>query len=195
MKVIRLFYLVIIVGMASLLMSTIHGPSSSGSPASHTGGPGEQSCATAGCHDDNAINAGNAKLSIDFGGAESYKPGKTYKIKVRIADANINRFGFQLVALKGLNNENAGKFKITDVERTQLVYNRKELLDREYVTYSFHGTGATSDGVAEWTMDWKAPGLNSGAVRFYLSGLSANDNENDKGDFVYTNSFILNEIK
>jgi len=42
--------------------------SSAGAPASHTGAPGEQTCATSGCHDDNTVNSGSAVLTIDVAG-------------------------------------------------------------------------------------------------------------------------------
>ncbi len=39
--------------------------SSSGAPASHTGAPGEKTCATSGCHDDHLINSGKASLCLN----------------------------------------------------------------------------------------------------------------------------------
>jgi hypothetical protein len=166
--------------------------SSSGAPASHTGAPGEKTCATAGCHDDNALNSGAAKLTIGVasGGVTKYVAGQTYPITIRISDANSSRFGFQIVALDQTAN-NAGVFAITDPGRTQFMVNQHELADRKYITYTFSGTDATSSGAAEWTVNWTAPATTSGNVTFYAAAVSADDDGTDKGDVVYTTNNTL----
>ena len=165
--------------------------SSSGAPASHTGAPGEETCATSGCHDDNSVNSGDAKLTIEAGTATNYEPGHTYPITVRITEPSVERFGFQILALKNSDNSNIGTFQLTDIKRTQFIKNQYSLLSREYVTYTFYGTDAISSGVGEWTVNWKAPSTNVGPITFYASGVSANDNETDKGDHVYTKSAVI----
>lgn len=165
--------------------------SSSGAPAGHTGAPGEGTCATIGCHDDNSVNSGQAQLDIDFGAITHYVPGQTYPIKVRISDASVERFGFQVVALVDGDTSNAGTFLITDSVRTQTTKSAYQFQSREYVTYSYNGTDAVNTGLGEWTMNWKAPSTNKGAITFYASGVSANDDENDQGDHVYTKSKVL----
>lgn len=166
--------------------------SSSGAPASHTGAPGEQTCAAAGCHDDNRVNRGSAKISLDISGdATSADSGRTYDVKVRIVDAHVKRFGFQLVALDARTDSVAGHFVITDSLRTQIVTNMYKLKDRSYVTYTFAGTDAIKDGIGEWTMKWKAPVRPSNDVTFYLAAVSANDDMSDKGDKVYTGRYSL----
>lgn len=176
------------------IMSTMPERSSSGAPASHTGAPGEVTCTTSGCHDDNQLNKGTATLTIKVGdGITNYVPGQTYKIKVKIADPSVNRFGFQLVALANQTNLMAGSFEILDAGKTQLLTNDKVLTDRSYVTYTFNGTDATSSGTAVWYVNWTAPSTNVGPVTFYAGGVSANDDMTDKGDYVYTTSVsILN---
>ncbi len=172
------------------IMSMAPEKSSSGAPASHTGAPGDGTCATGGCHDDNALNAGTAQLSIDLGSVTKYVPGQTYPVTVRITDPSVMRFGFEIVALTG-DNGMAGSFKITDTYRTQITKNQYALFDRHYVTYSYDGTDAVVPGKGEWTMNWTAPATNIGPVTFYASGVSANDNENDKGDHVYTINKVI----
>jgi hypothetical protein len=86
-----------------------------------------------------------------------------------------------------------GKFTITDKERTQLVSNSYELKDREYVTYTFNGTDAVSNGLGEWVVNWTAPENATKPVVFYVAGVSANDDMSDKGDKVYTRSFTFNK--
>ena len=162
--------------------------SSSGAPASHTGAPGDQTCATIGCHDDNSVNVGTANLTIDLGQASHYVPGQVYTIKVRMTDPSVERFGFQILALGSDNNNSVGTFKITDTYRTQITTNPTQLNGRHYVTYTFDGTDAVSSGVGEWTVNWKAPATDMGPVTFYASGVSGNDDETDQGDHVYTQS-------
>jgi hypothetical protein len=178
--------------LAFVLLSATLSKSSSGAPASHTGAPGEMTCATSGCHDDNEINKGTASLSLEFGSNEtSFKRGQTYPIKVKIADAKKERFGFQLVALDSKSQKNSGEFKILDSVRTQIVANRHKLTDRKYLTYKFNGTDATGDGFAEWTVYWTAPEDSKKAVTFYLAGVSGNDDMTDKGDKVYTANYTI----
>lgn len=167
--------------------------SSSGAPGAHTGAPGEQTCATSGCHDDNVVNSGKASLSIEVGSSvANYVPGKTYAVKVSISEPNVKRFGFQLLALNKSTLSSVGTFQIADAGRTQLVKNTQAFADREYVTYSFNGTDATSEGMSEWIVNWTAPSTDVGPVAFYAAGVSANDDMTDKKDHVYTSSKMLN---
>ncbi|MBL7813348.1 MAG: hypothetical protein JNL57_14090 [Bacteroidetes bacterium] len=177
-----------------ICLSLTLGPSSSGAPASHTGAPGESTCAKSGCHDDKAINTGTAKVKIDPGTTGPYAPGKTYTLSVSITDAGSKRFGFQLTALDSLNAK-AGKIKISDAESTQMLHNTFMLQDREYATYTFGGTGADSPGKKTWKLQWKAPASGTGPVTLYAAFVSANDDETDKGDHVYLHSIKLEELK
>lgn len=177
---------------AFLIIAATPNRSSSGSPASHTGAPGENTCTTSGCHDDNKLNSGTATLSIEMGNKlKEYVPGETYPIKIKISDADKMRFGFQIVALNSKTNENLGAFQITDLERTQIVKNTKALSDRNYVTYTFKGTDAVSNGQGEWTVNWTAPTSGQLPVTFYVAAVSANDDMTDKGDHVYTSSLTV----
>jgi len=185
----------ILVASFAILTAMVNGPSSSGSPAAHTGAPGEKNCATSGCHDDNALNSGNAEIGLDLGGASAYSPKKTYPITISISDPAIKRFGFQVVAISEATGKSIGRFYITDPKKTQLLSNDAQFPDREYVTYTFDGTEAISDGNASWTFQWKAPSKDAGAVKFYVGAVSANDNENDKGDIVYLKNWLINEGK
>ena len=88
---------------------------------------------------------------------------------------------------------NLGIFIITDTKRTQTVKNAYTLKEREYVTYTFNGTDAVSNGVGEWIVNWVAPKNSSEPVTFYVGAVSANDDMTDKGDKVYTTSLSLNK--
>lgn len=176
-----------------LLIAATIKKSSAGAPASHTGAPEEKTCATSGCHDDNAINKGTASLSVSLGeNVDHIIPGKTYPVKIRITDPNVNRFGFQIVALESKSLNNEGVFSIVDSIRTQTVKNAYGLKERNYVTYTFNGTDAVSSGVGEWVVNWTAPSSLRKPVTFYVAGVSANDDMSDKGDKVYTTSLTIN---
>lgn len=183
------------IAVAAIIMgASMPGPSSSGAPASHTGAPGEKTCATSGCHDDNTVNNGSALVSIDVGGGQTnYVEGNVYPVKIKISDTNKKRFGFQITAMGATSNTNLGTFLITDSIRTQVVKNLYELKERDYVTYTFNGTDAVSNGVGEWIVNWKAPSNCSEAITFYVGAVSANDDMTDKGDRVYTKSLTINK--
>ncbi len=127
-----------------------------------------------------------------MGTATKYTPGQTYTIKVRITEPSIERFGFQLVALLNNDSSNAGTFLLSDFKRTQKIKSQYAFKDREYVTYTYEGTDAVDSGMSEWIVTWKAPLTNQGSVTFYASGVSANDDESDKGDYVITKSTVIN---
>lgn len=174
------------------IMAKLPEASSSGAPAAHTGAPGEATCSAGGCHDDNAVNIGSAILTIDMGTA-NYTPGHTYPVKISITDPSVTRFGFQLVALTNANS-NAGTFHITDTKRTQIIKNQRKFADREYVTYTFYGTDAVAAGTAEWTMSWTAPSSDTGPITLYAAGVSADDDESDQGDHVYTKQLAVHPL-
>lgn len=178
---------------AFLVIAATIKKSSSGAPASHTGAPGEETCATSGYHDDNKINSGTAKVDLTFGDNETeFLPGHTYPVKVKISDPNVTRFGFQILALESKNSAEQGTFQITDSIRTQIVKNAYKLQDRKYVTYTFNGTDAVKTGEGEWVVNWTAPKESKKPITFYVGAVSANDDMSDKGDKVYTKSFTIN---
>lgn len=165
-----------------ILISAINKPTSSGAPSASTGGGGEQTCAMSTCHDDNSINSGTAQLSVEI--ADMVKVGEDATIKVKIKDVGKTRFGFQVTALDESNNK-VGEFIITDTERTQILGGNNSFPNRQYLTYTYLGTIAT-DGEAEWEAKWKS--TTKGKVTFYVAGIAANNDGQDKGDFTYTTS-------
>lgn len=163
-----------------ILLSAINKPESSGAPSASTGAPGEQTCAMSTCHDDNSVNSGTAQLSIEI--PATIKAGEDATIKIKIKDAGKTRFGFQVTALNDANKK-VGEFIITDSERTQTLGGNTSFPDRQYLTYTYYGT-LDNDGEAEWEAKWKTE--TKGNVTFYVAGISANNDGQDKGDFVYT---------
>ncbi len=167
-----------------------------GAPASTTGAPGESSCAKSGCHDTFGENQGSAILALEVGeGITSYVPGNTYPVKISIRDDLIVRFGFETVILQDANKNNAGTPVLTDADRTQIITNSNTLQDRLYVTYTYAGSNAVSSGLGQWEFDWTAPAAGSGSVTIYLGAVSANNDDTDDGDHVYTGTLSLAEDK
>lgn len=180
--------------VAALLLSATIRKSSSGAPASHTGAPGEKTCAVSGCHDDNKINSGTAELGLELGNGETtFVPGHTYPVTVKITDPTVNRFGFQIVVLENQSLKDMGTFQIRDSVRTQVVTNAYTLKDRKYITYTFNGTDALTEGYGEWTIQWTAPPDAKKPITFYLAAVSGNDDMSDKGDKVYTARYTFKQ--
>lgn len=185
MKINKLY--LILACVPFIIFGTIADPFSLGAPVSSSGAPGELTCAQSGCHDDNQINTGTAQSSITFSDINGqYVPGQIYQVKVRIDDIGINRFGFQLVAIKNADQKQAGAFIVTDSLRTHIMKNTIAFQDREYVTYTYLGSSALASGYNEWTINWQAPASDVGPVTFYVATLSGNDDATDKNDFSYT---------
>ncbi|HRE57115.1 MAG TPA: hypothetical protein PLW09_04780 [Candidatus Kapabacteria bacterium] len=162
-------------------------PHSAGAPVSSTGAPEETTCATSSCHDTAPLNSGNAVTDFHINGLEQgqyYIPGHTYRMHVIVAEPEVMRFGFQIVAVNK-EGKNVGTFLITDADRTQSMHNEIRLTDRQYLTYTYAGTSAVETGKGEWTFDWKAPETME-EVTFYLATVSANNDGTDKGDYSYT---------
>lgn len=166
-----------------ILVSAINKPNSGGAPSASTGAPSEQTCAMSTCHDDNGVNIGTAKLSIEA--PDSIGLNEEVTLKVSLEDVDKIRFGFQVTALDQ-NNKMVGEFIVTDDERTQVLGDNSNFPDRKYLTYTYMGTLSKAGG-AQWEAKWK-PTNYTGKVTFYVAGISANNNGNDKGDFTYTTS-------
>ncbi len=113
-----------------------------------------------------------AQLLEDGAPITEYEPGEDYTFRLTINTSNPpERYGFQVVALQGAQNANAGTwdsppsgFRLTNIS------------NRQYVE---HNSARTSN-VLE--IKWKAPVAGSGAVRFYAAGNAVNFNGSTSGD-------------
>jgi hypothetical protein len=177
---------------AGIVTANLNRKMSAAAPASSTGGPDENHCSSAGCHDDKSVNIGKAISNVSIEGLvdEKYTPGKKYKVIVSIEDADIKRFGFQLTALFA-DKTKAGMLENIDENRTQIISNYVDLKDREYITYTYNSTLAKQIGKTDWEFYWTAPNMNKGDVQFYVGTVSANDDGTDKGDFTYKSNLKI----
>ncbi len=192
MKKIKIVTLSIMILFSLLCLNSFNYKSTTtGAPPGHTGAPDEQTCAKSGCHTGNTINSNLGKLSINLNGLESYELGKTYTISIKMSQSNINRFGFEMVALRTKDQKSSGTIVMSDFLKTQIMQGPNQFSAREYITYRFPGTNPTENGATEWKFDWIAPSQNDGPVTFYAAAIAANNDASDLGDFTYTSTYEL----
>jgi hypothetical protein len=181
MKSPRNFLLVVFtLGTSIFLLSN-----SGGAIAESTGAPREQTCGRSSCHNV-ASNQGNATIDVEFpDNGTKYQAGKTYALKVSIANAEAPlRNGFQIVALDA-QSKNVGEWILTDAANTQ-IENGFTNADRRYVTHTSSGNRVNS-----WTMSWKAPASNVGNITFYLAVIDGNSNGSNSEDMLYTTTKLI----
>ncbi len=178
---------------AVALLSFEQGINSNGAPIASTGAPLETTCAKSTCHNTYAVNSGEGLLDLQIAGnaGNSYTPGATYRLTVSLNQNNINRFGFQLQALKNTDNMQAGTLVITDSLRTQTLAGGNEFTGRNYATYKYAGTEPYTNGLGQWSFDWIAPEAGAGDITFYYAGVAADNDGTDYGDLVYTKQLTL----
>lgn len=116
---------------------------------------------------------------------EDYVPGTTYTMEIVGSVSmgqNPDGYGFQMVVLDTLSDEQAGEFlSYGDNVRNNVVK------ERNYVMQS----APRSDGT--FTAEWKAPEENTGPVKVYVSILAINGNNNTNGDRVFTTDIMFEE--
>lgn len=171
-------------------------------PAQRTGAPGESNCTS--CH---GGGSGNEIFQLTTLPAliTEYIPGQTYNFGLGLIDPGMVRFGFEVTALRDSDNSPAGTFDTFIDSRVTTVSGG----GRTYVCHTTNGVTSPSDppdpqdgtwwsatpssDPAVWAFQWTAPAAGTGDVTFYASGVSANGNNDDSGDFGYFGSMTLTE--
>lgn len=165
---------------------------SAGAHPGATGAPGDGSCADAGCHTGNVVQNDTKVNSLIFPTADStYIPGQTYLVKIKVTNAGIKRFGFEVGALFEGTNKNAGMMKLAEAGRTQLLSHKINNDTRYEVTHTQNGNAPTTTGTIEWTFNWVAPATNQGNVIFYYATNSTNNNAQVTGDNICLSKFTV----
>lgn len=149
---------------------------SSQAPPGNTGSPGDganNTCAKSGCHV-GTVNSGSGNVSIDASDipATGWLQGKTYKIKVVVAEDFVTNYGFQLATEDPNNNNNIGTLGTGGNSKVVVSFTN---------WISHNGVSSTGD----WTFDWTAPTGSAEEVEFYATGNAANGNGNNSGDHIY----------
>ncbi|MBL8211562.1 MAG: hypothetical protein JNK87_12650 [Bryobacterales bacterium] len=167
-----------------------------GPDARHTGAPGDQTCATAGCHTGTAVNGGPGNVAIAFPNESmTYTPGTRQRWTVTVTDAQQRVFGFQATARleSNLSGGQAGSFQNVDA-RTAVICDDgavrpasgcRAAFNVEFIQHTNANTTNT------FTIDWDPPATDVGNVRIYIAGNAANGNNTNSGDRIYTRSYTL----
>jgi hypothetical protein len=164
---------------------------SSGAPTGTAGAPGEDTCATAGCHSTSPLNSGPGRVNITFPSG-TYTPGQTVRVRVTVEDPAAVRWGFNLTVRRESSNDFVGAFAVPATPTPAVIAIRNQGAAR-YVTHSPNGTFRAQTNQAAWEVDWTAPAAGSGPVRFYVAGNAANNNGANTGDRVYTSNLAVAE--
>ena len=154
-------------------------------PAGNTGAPGDQTCATAGCHSGGVVEALNTNVTLTANGIAldasfRYRPDSVYAMMLEI-DQPSARGGFSLLtlddanAMAGAPSNTDGNSEVTTVGSKQYVGHTNTL------------------GVSSWAWDWTAPNAGTGDVSFYASVLVANNNGNNAGDTLHPQEVKIEE--
>lgn len=149
------------------LVSNKTGPATNGQ-GNKTGGPGSsgQTCSIAGCHSSGiGTTTGSFEVRKKFqpdsnAVVNSYLPDSLYSVKLIGSHTTLNKFGFQLSALKINDSSNAGTFSNLSPKVQATTAGGRNLLEHT-------DTMSKAGGGFEMSFTWKAPAKNSGQIRFY----------------------------
>ncbi|CAN5531910.1 hypothetical protein BH11BAC2_BH11BAC2_09250 [soil metagenome] len=179
--------------MISALIAVIAGTAfdilSDNGKAGYTGSTGEATCTS--CHNSyGASNSGPGSISISSNliNGNQYIPGQTYNVHVIVRQTGRSLFGLGCEALT-TTNTNGGTLVITNSAKTHLATKTVSGVSRNNVVHQLNG-GAHADSM-DFTFNWVAPITNIGNVKFWFSGIAANGNGNENGDYVYNNSLVV----
>lgn len=148
----------------------------------HSGAPGETNCS--GCHS-SPVNPNIPDLHFEFeNNITQYQLDSAYLVHIKIKRDGHSKFGFVCSALD-TTNVSVGTFSLINVSSTRTY----TLGGRRYISHT--PCGADSQDSAIWTYKWKAPSINKGKVKIYMSMLVANHDEALTGDTTYTRTLQI----
>lgn len=158
---------------------------SSGPDAGHSGDPayGYQTCAN--CHFGSSPRIFDTVITSNIPSA-GYVPNMTYTIQVKIREAGITKYGFQ-ISPQNVNGDFLGKLIASDKVKTQLNPD-----DDRYINHTYQGVDFPG-GTGQWSFQWTAPERGSGPVTFYGAFLLSNDSDTPIGDKVVTSTLNVEE--
>ena len=148
-------------------------------PDEKTGAPNESTCAQAGCHSGNDLNASGGSLMLTV--PETYIPNEVYTIVVNLSRNGQSRWGFEMTALDA-DGARAGSFAPDDAKNTQV----SETNSKQYIQHTSDGTAQGTDDAHSWEFQWTAPDADIGPISFYAAGNAANGDFGTAGDYIYT---------
>ncbi|MEZ4702651.1 MAG: choice-of-anchor V domain-containing protein [Rhodothermales bacterium] len=147
-----------------------------GAEARRTGAPGNDTCATSGCHDDGTPNSGPGSVTVTT--PDRFEPGDTLNLTVTVAETGRSVFGFQVTVKKASNFGNTGRLLLAPNTKFSDAIG-------DYVT---HSKVLESTDSGSWTLKWVAPDTSPGDIIIYAAGIASNGSGTRFGDRVYTTS-------
>lgn len=187
-----IFLLSVVVSMLVLASYTIF--KTSGAHPGSTGAPGDLTCAQSGCHVTASVTQDSGLVNtLLFNSIDTtYTPGNSYTLTLQVTKAAIQKFGFELVALKDSTNTNIGNFTLIESTRTQKINHLAGGGDLRYsMTHKTAGTSTTTPGAIQWKMKWTAPATNVGTITFWYTTNCTNNNGLNTGDQLFLSHFQI----
>ena len=183
MKKILLLTTVVVIALGAMSFGVL----SPNGKAGYTNSPSEGNCTTSGCHSSYTVNtgAGSTVLSSTNMTNWEYTPGTTYHMILTVKYTGRSLFGLGLECLTTAN-ANAGTLVITNSAQSKISTKTVGGVSRKNVVQQQNG-GVHADSM-QFVFDWTAPTTNIGNVKFYFSGMAADNSGNEAGDYVYTGS-------
>ncbi|TKJ39961.1 hypothetical protein CEE37_09500 [candidate division LCP-89 bacterium B3_LCP] len=174
---------VVFVGLALLVMGLWVGnafANSAGPPDNHAANPpGYNNCTL--CHGTFPVNSGMGAVFMVFPPI-SYVSGATIPVDISVSDPTATRWGFEMTCTDGMGNP-TGQFIVIDPAHSQLSGN--------YMKQTSFGTFPGSGFGVAWPILWTAP-VSAFPVTFYLAGCAADNDGTNNGDYIYTDSLVVN---
>jgi len=182
----KTLFFVAVIAIALVSMSNQRGRGLAFGPA--TGAPGESgsTCGQSSCHSSGAFNPSlKVYLSQDGEHVESYLPGETYSVSLKINHTGLpNGYGFQMVCLEDDTDNNPINNFIDLPNGIGEIF---LLDDRQYVEQNGR---LPVDSI--W-MTWVAPERETGDITFYVAANAINNNSSPSGDGAASGSFTFKE--
>jgi hypothetical protein len=172
----------------------------SGGHPSSTGAPDEKTCAQTNCHSDASITKDSPFNKFTFSDInDTYKADGIYTASIEVNVANIQKFGFMVVAIDSATKQNAGKWILTESTKTHIIIGEAPFTTRSYITHTAAGTTPISSGKGKWNFKWQAPNANKGTIIFYYTTNATNKNDASNGDQLFLSShkirYSANSVK
>lgn len=187
MKMKSTFTTILLLALTFLLINNASGPGET-QDEDRTGSPlSSGSCSVGGCHDSGTFNPSvQIELLKDNVAVNKYLPGETYEMKVTITagTGNPSGYGFQAVALRSSNNGNTGSWATPPAGVQKITLSN----GRTYVEHSEPKTGSNF-----FEVEWTAPAIGIGDIKFYAAGNAVNLNNESTGDGANTAQLTIEE--
>jgi hypothetical protein len=149
---------------------------------------GGLTCNTSGCHT-GTLNSGGGSVTVTTDiPATGYVPGQTYSVQVQVTagGSNGSKYGFSASAVKSGTSTFTNGFAASDA--TTLAKS-----GGQFIVHNSSVAGSGPNSSHTFSFQWTAPASGTGDVTFFAAGNSANGNNSDSGDQIYTGSLTVSE--